>query len=295
MKTGGRSPRFQFYFHRRLIMKIVITGANGQVGTTLQSVLSEHTLILVDLPDFDITQPNVVQKLVDLKPDIVIHAAAMTNVDACTKNPRLAYLVNGFGTQNMALVCLHSGAAMVYISTNEVFDGTATEPYHEYAQTNPINPYAQSKLIGEQIALRLVQKLYIVRIAWAFAKGGNNFPAKIIRAADRHGKLSVVTDEVSNPTYTPDLAQAIKKLIMTGHYGTYHLTNEGICSRYEFALEILRQSDRGHIPVKPITLDEFQRVSTPPNYAPLQNNLATALGITLRSWQEALADYFTGN
>ena len=272
-------------------MKIAITGALGQVGTALQHSLSDHTLFLLDLPEFDITQPASAQELADMRPDVVIHTAALTNVDGCAKNPTLAYLVNGFGTQNVALACQRSGAAMVYISTNEVFDGAAKEPYHEYAPTNPINPYAQSKLAGEQIAARLLQKLYIVRISWAFAKGGNNFPAKIIRAADKNGQLKVVTDEISSPTYAPDLAAALKKLILTGHYGVYHLINEGICSRYDFAIEILRQSGRGHIPVQPITSDSFQRASVPPLYAPLQNNLAAALGIKLRPWQEALAEY----
>jgi len=273
-------------------MKIIITGANGQVGTALQRVFSEHTLLLADLPEFDITRPEIVAEFATEKPDLICHPAALTNVDACARDPHLAYHVNAFGTQNMALVALKTGAPMVYISTNEVFDGTATEPYHEFSPTNPINPYAASKLAGEQIAARLVSKLYIVRIAWAFAKGGNNFPAKIIRAADKYGELKVVTDEISSPTYVPDLVEALKKLVATEHYGTYHLTNSGICSRYDFALEILRQSGRGHVPVTPITSEGFERASTPPKYAPIQNNLAAALGITLRPWQEALADYF---
>ena len=274
-------------------MKIIITGANGQVGTALQRVYAEHSLVLVDLPEFDITQPKIVAKLAAEKPDLIFHPAAMTNVDACARNPQQAFQVNAFGTQNMALVAQQTGAPMVYISTNEVFDGTADTPYHECAPTHPINPYAASKLAGEKIAARLVQKLYIVRIAWAFAKGGNNFPAKIIRAADKFGELKVVTDEISSPTYVPDLADALKKLAATDHFGTYHLTNSGICSRYDFAVEILRQSGRGHVPVMPITSEGFVRASTPPKYAPLQNNFAAALGVTLRPWQAALADYFT--
>ena len=139
---------------------------------------------------------------------------------------------------------------MLHISTNEVFDGEAITPYHEFSPTNPINPYAQSKLAGEKIATQLLQQLYIVRIAWVFSPGGNNFPAKIMAAGDKHGQLKVVDDEVGNPTYAPDLAQAIAQLIETKHYGIYHLTNEGVCSRYEFTLEIMRQSGREHIPVE---------------------------------------------
>ncbi len=274
-------------------MKIIITGANGQVGTALQRVYAEHSLVLVDLPDFDITRPEIVAQLAAEKPDLIFHPAAMTNVDACARDPRAAFQVNAFGTQNMALVAQRTGAPMVYISTNEVFDGTASQPYHEFAPTNPINPYAASKLAGEKIAARLVQKLYIVRIAWAFAKGGNNFPAKIIRAADKFGELKVVTDEISSPTYVPDLVDALKKLAATDHYGTYHLTNSGVCSRFDFAVEILRQSGRGDVPVMPITSEGFERASTPPKYAPLENNFAAALGITLRPWQAALANYFS--
>ncbi|MEM7032129.1 MAG: dTDP-4-dehydrorhamnose reductase [Chloroflexota bacterium] len=275
-------------------MRIAITGANGQVGLALQSALSgDHDVIPLVRPDFEITQPAISKKIAELKPDLVIHPAAMTNVDGCAQDPATAYLVNGFGTQNVALACLQSQATMVYISTNEVFDGTASAPYHEYAKPNPINPYAASKLAGENMVTQLLSRAYIVRISWVFTKIGSNFPAKIIQAADKHGQLRVVTDEVSSPTYAPDLAQAIAQLILTDHYGIYHLSNSGICSRYEYTLEILRQSDRSNIPVEPITSADFDRASTPPAYAPLQNNLGAALDIRLRSWQDALVDYFS--
>ena len=273
-------------------MRIVITGALGQLGKALQHALTEADLVLIDLPDWDITDPQSVALMANLKPEVMIHCAAMTDVDGCARNPDLAYQVNAFGTQNVALACQRSGAAMVHISTNEVFDGTATEPYREFDSRHPINPYGASKLAAEQIAARLVNKLYIVRISWLFAPGGNNFVGKITAAADKHGRLRVVTDEVANPTYAPDLADAIAHLIQTEHYGNYHLVNEGYCSRYEFALEILKQSGRESVPVSPITSDEFQRASRPPPFAPLCNTLGAALGITLRPWQETLSDYF---
>ena len=273
-------------------MKIAITGANGQLGTALQAALSTHTLLPLTRPDYDLRSPAVTQKLIDLQPELIIHPAAMTHVDGCAKNPQLAYLVNGFGTQNVALACQKLNIPLVYVSSNEVFDGQASEPYHEYAPTNPINAYARSKLAGEMMTMRLLSQFYIVRTAWVFAQGGNNFPAKIIQAADKLGQLRVVTDEISAPTYAPDLAQAIARLIETGHYGIYHFANEGVCSRYDYALEILRQNNRSHIPVEAITSDSFDRASTPPPYAPLQNNLGAALGITLRPWQAALRAYF---
>lgn len=273
-------------------MKIAITGANGQVGQAFQAVLdSIHQVYPLTRPEFELTRPQVVDAIAQLAPDVVIHTAAMTNVDGCAQDPDLAYLVNGFGTQNVALACQRSGAAMLYISTNEVFDGQADQPYHEFARPNPINPYAASKLAGEKIAAQLLQRLYIVRVSWVFGPEGNNFPAKIIRAADQHGQLRVVTDEISSPTYAPDLAAAIAQLIETDHFGLYHLVNEGVCSRFEFTLEILKQAGRAEIPVEPITSDAFERASTPPLYAPLQNNVGRALGLVLRPWPQALAAY----
>jgi dTDP-4-dehydrorhamnose reductase len=273
-------------------MRIAITGALGQLGAALQHALAESDLVLIDVPDWDITDPQSVLLMADLKPEVVIHCAAMTDVDGCARNPDLAYHVNAFGTQNVALACHRSGANMVYISTNEVFDGTSTEPYREFDPPRSINPYGASKLAAEQIAARLVSKLYIVRISWLFTPHRNNFVSKMTALADKHSRLRVVTDEVANPTYAPDLADAIARLIQTGHYGTYHLVNEGYCSRYEFAVEILRQSGQESVQVTPITSSQFQRASTPPLFAPLRNTVGAALGITLRPWQDALTDYF---
>jgi dTDP-4-dehydrorhamnose reductase len=273
-------------------MRIVITGALGQLGTAMQNALPEHDLVLIDIPDCDITNPRSVSLMAELKPDVVIHCAAMTNVDGCARNPDLAYHVNAFGTQNVALACQRAGAAMICISTNEVFDGTATQPYREFDPPHAINPYGASKLAAEQIAARLVNKLYVVRISWLFAPKWNNFVSKVVELADKRGQLRVVTDEVANPTYAPDLAAAIARLIETEHYGIYHLVNEGYCSRYEFAVEIMKQSGREHVRISPITSDQFQRASTPPPFAPLRNTVGSAIDITLRPWQEVLADYF---
>jgi dTDP-4-dehydrorhamnose reductase len=261
----------------------------------MQEALAQETLILVDVPEWDITDPDSVPAMVDMEPDAVIHCAAMTDVDGCARNPDLAYHVNAFGTQNVALASQRAGAIMVQVSTNEVFDGSATQPYREFDPPRAINPYGASKLAAENIAARLVNRLYVVRISWLFSPRGNHFVSKILALADKHGQLRVVTDEVANPTYAPDLAAAIARLIRTEHYGVYHLVNEGFCSRYEYAVEIMKQSGRGHVPVLPITSDAFQRESTPPPFAPLRNAVGASLGITLRPWQEALADYFTAS
>jgi len=275
-------------------MRIFITGYKGQLGQALYAALTEHTLSGCDLPELDITDRQAISAAIaDFAPDVVIHPAAWTDVDGCARDPERAYLVNGIGTQNVALACAACDAAMVYISTNEVFDGTATEPYREWDQLHPINPYARSKVAGEWFVRHLLNRFYIARTAWLYAPGGRNFsnPNRIIQLADEHGALKVVTDEVGNPTYALDLAAAIAALIETKAYGVYHLVNAGYCSRHEYVCEVLRIGGRGHIPVEPITLDAFPRASTPPRFAPLANTAAAALGITLRPWQEALKEF----
>jgi len=283
-------------------MRIFVTGCKGQLGRSLYAALAEHTLTGCDLPELDVTDRAAIgAAIAGFAPDVVIHAAAWTDVDGCARDPERAYRANALGTQNVTLACAACSAAMVYISTNEVFDGTATEPYREWDPPHPINPYARSKAAGEWFVRHLLTRFYIARTAWLYAPGGRNFsnPQRIVQLADdastgsaQGGALRVVTDEVGNPTYAPDLAAAIGALIHTEAYGVYHLTNAGYCSRYDFVCEALRISGRDHVPVEPITLAGFQRASTPPRFAPLANTAAAAaLGITLRPWQEALAEF----
>ena len=163
----------------------------------------------------------------------MVHAAAYTNVDGCEQDPDLAYRVNVLGTQNVALGAQRSGAALMYVSTNEVFDGQRREPYREWDRTAPLSAYARSKTAGEEIVRQLLTHFYIVRVAWLFGPGGVNFVTKILGAAAKTGALRVAADEFGNPTYAPDVAQAMARLATTGHYGIYHLTNSGFCSRYE--------------------------------------------------------------
>jgi dTDP-4-dehydrorhamnose reductase len=280
-------------------MRIVITGCRGQLGQALEAELGEHQLLCLDLPYCDITDPAcLLDTLAAFQPEVVIHAAAMTDVDGCEHNPEAAYRVNTWGTQNVAVACSRLGAAMVHISTNDVFDGTLGRPYYEWDRPSPRSVYAQSKAAAEFYVRSLLNRFYIVRTAWLYARGGNNFVTKVVAAADRHGRLRVVTDEVSAPTYAPDLAVAVSRLIEMGHFGIYHFTNAGMCSRYEWARELLRFAGRAHVPLEPITSDQWQRAAPPPLYTPLANVSGAALGITLRPWEDALQDYFdagTGN
>ena len=275
-------------------MRVFVTGHKGQLGRALFDSLREHTLAGCDLPDLDITvRDSIGEAIARYEPDVVIHAAAWTDVDGCARNPDRAYLSNSIGTQNVALACASSGASMLYVSTNEVFDGVAVAPYREWDHSHPINAYGRSKAAGEWYVRHLLNDFYIVRTAWLYAPGGRNFPHRIVQLADERGALRVVTDEVGNPTYARDLALAIAALIETGAYGVYHLVNTGHVSRHGFAREILRITGREHVPIAAITLDEFQRASAPPHFAPLENTAAAALGIRLRPWEEALAEFLS--
>ncbi len=273
-------------------MRIYITGSKGQLGRALMRRFAHHDLLGVDLPEVDLTDLAAARaSLAAFRPEVIIHAAAMTDVDGAARQPDLAFRVNALGTRNVAVASEALGAALLAISTNEVFDGTKNEPYLEFEPTHPINPYAKSKLAAEQFVRDLTTRFYIVRTAWLYGLGGNNFVRKIIARADADGRLRVVTDEVSSPTYTEDLITAIEQLVATGAYGIYHFTNDGACSRYEFAQKILELSGRAHIRVEPILLKDYPRPSTPPPFAPLRNFCGAQIGITLRPWADALADY----
>ncbi|NLE43897.1 MAG: dTDP-4-dehydrorhamnose reductase [Chloroflexi bacterium] len=273
-------------------MRILITGHKGQLGRALFDAMDHHTLTGCDLPESDITDRAAIgETIVDFAPDVVIHAAAWTDVDGCARDPDRAYVANAIGTQNVALACAACDAAMVYVSTNEVFDGRATVPYLEWDDPCPINPYGRSKAAGEWCVRHLLRRFYIARTAWLYAGGGRNFPHRIVQLADERGQLRVVQDEVGNPTYAPDLAQAIAALVQTEAYGVYHLVNSGHCSRFEFAQAILHITGRDHIPIEPIHQSDFQRASTPPAFAPLANTAAAAHGVHLRPWDEALREF----
>lgn len=274
-------------------MRILITGAGGQLGRALQETLGQtHTLLPLTRAQGDITDPRFVSQVAAWKPDVIINTAAWTDVDAAEKDPEGAFAVNAWGAQNVALAARAADAALVHISTNEVFPGQPGVFYHEFDQVGPMNTYGRSKWAGEQIARALWPRHYIVRTAWLFFHRSHNFISKILAAADRFPRLRVVANEFGNPTYALDLARAIVRLIQTDHYGTYHLTNTGYCSRYEYARAILRLAGRDDVPVIPIQHHQWQRLATPPRHAVLRNTLGSRLGITLRPWEEALRAYF---
>ncbi|MBE2239489.1 MAG: dTDP-4-dehydrorhamnose reductase [Caldilineaceae bacterium] len=274
-------------------MHVLLVG-DGQLGSALRNVFAttaQHEVTIWRQPTFDVTLPDTADRVADLAPNVVINAAAWTNVDSAESNPDAAYAVNALGPKYLAEGCERCGAALVHVSTNEVFPGSSGIFYHEYDQTTAVGVYARSKLAGEIAVTRMVRRLYLVRVAWLFGPGGANFPAKIIDAANRLGALRVVDDEFGNPTYAPDAARAIVRLIETGRFGVYHLVNEGWCSRHQFAQQVLACSGRAQIEVTPISHKEWQRKTQPPLHAVLVNQAAAALDIRLRPWAEAVEEY----
>jgi dTDP-4-dehydrorhamnose reductase len=272
-------------------MRIVVTGANGQLGRAMVTTLqAHHEVIGLGHQELELASATAADIITALRPAAIIHAAAMTNVDGCARDPLTAYRINALGTRWVAQAAHRLNARLVVISTNEVFDGTAQLPYLEYDIPNPINPYAQSKYAGELAARELVSRLYVVRVAWLFG-GARNFVRTVLRLANEQPSLRMVADEVGSPTYAADVAQAVAQVLATDMYGTYHFVNEGHCSRFELAQAALQAVGKGDFPVYPMALAEYVRPSRVPPYTPLANVAGAAVGITLRPWQDALAEF----
>ncbi len=276
-------------------MRVLITGGLGQLGRALGASLARRPgaeVTVWEIGDHDISDPQAAQWVAELSPDVVINAAAWTNVDGAEANPQAAYAANTLAPKYLAEGCALCGAAMLQVSTNEVFGGLPGVFYHEYDPlSGGTSVYARSKVAAERAVTQMLDRLYIVRIAWLFGPGGNNFPTKIASAADRNGSLRVVNDEHSNPTYAPDAAEAMVQLVESGRFGIYHLVNEGWCSRYDLACAVLAASGRGDVPVEAIDSSGWTRPTKPPPHAVLVNQAGAALGIRLRPWQEAVDEY----
>lgn len=274
-------------------MHVLITGGRGQLGLVVADAFGGrgHADVTIwNRPKYDISDPSIRERLCDLRPNLVVNCAAWTDVDGAEKDPDAAYAVNALGPRYLAEGCRQCGAEMVQVSTNEVFSGKPDRFYREYDLPNPSSVYARSKLAGEVAAKETLSQLYLVRIAWLFGISENNFPAKIMNAAKKQGALRVVDDEMGNPTYAPDLADALVALTQTGRHGTYHLVNDGYTSRYQWAKAVLKNVNYD-VDVTPIPSSEWVRPTEPPLHAVLVNQAAAALGIRLRSWQDALTEY----
>src|SRR3990170_2325846 len=269
-------------------MRILITGGRGQLGRALQEALAQHQVFALGHAEMDITDADAVRRAVDeLRPELVVHAAAWTDTAGCESDPERAMLVNGEGARHVAEACARAGAAMVYISSNEVFDGTGREPYREDDAPNPINAYGRSKLAGERHVQSALERHYIVRTAWLYGAGRVSFPEKVLQMAAKTDQLKGVADEIASPTWTADLAAGIAILAQKAAPGTYHLTNSGHCSRFEWVQEILRMRGLSDLPVEPATLEEFGAPYHKPVFSVLSLDKARRTGIEMPSWQDS--------
>lgn len=272
-------------------MRVVVTGSRGQLGSALRQVLAEHEVLGLVRPEHDITDIAAIDVAVrEFCPDVIIHAAAMTDVDGCERNPAAARRANVLGTRNVAVAAQGAKAKLVYISTDYVFDGRKDEPYWEYDEVNPSSVYGRTKWLGEEMVRRFSSRYYIVRTAWLYGEGEDNFVGTVLRLAEAHDSLHMVTDEVGSPTFVLDLAQAIKRLMRTSAYGTYHLANAGTCSRYQWAREILDLA--GQDDVRLVPSQNYERLAQVPKKVALNSICAATLGIIMRPWREALRARF---
>ena len=281
-------------------MKVLVTGANGQLGTDLCKALRDFELIPLAHKDIEIgDMDSVKQTFNKYKPDIIINTAAYVRVDDCEDEKDKAFSVNARGARNVAVVAQELGAKLVHISTDYIFGGEAelrTTPYTEFDTPIPPNVYGQSKLAGEDFVRHLCHRHFIVRasglfgVAGSSGKGGN-FIETMLRLAKERDELKVVNDQVFSPTYTRDLARKIAQLMTTEYYGIFHITSRGVCSWYEFTREILKLAGI-KTPVIPITSDQYPQKARRPRYSVLGNYQLQLLGMDdMRPWQEALEDY----
>lgn len=269
---------------------ILVVGANGMLGHDLMELL-EGDVRGVDLPELDITDFASVRKtLLTLKPEVIINAAAYTDVDGCETNVETAMAVNGEGVGLLTLVAREIDAKLVQVSTDYVFDGGKGSPYLEDDAIGPLSVYGESKLAGELNAAMAPRHL-IVRTQWLYGIHGKNFVETMLRLAGEKSELAVVDDQIGSPTFTRDLACAIKALVDKGCTGTYHVANSGFCSWNEFARAIFAEEGLA-ITVNPMTTEQLGRPARRPLYSTLDcGKLARDAGFTPRNWREALREY----
>lgn len=273
---------------------ILITGGHGQLGTELRKLLDEKNIdyISTDAHDLDITDKEGTLKYIsDLKPTLIYHCAAYTAVDkAEDEGKELDEKINVDGTRNVAEAAKAVDATLIYISTDYVFDGKKKDGmYKEEDAKNPLSEYGRTKLLGEQAVQEIMDKYYIIRTSWVFGLYGHNFIFTMQKLAETHDKLTVVNDQFGRPTWTRTLAEFMHFVIeKNADYGVYHLSNENSCSWYEFAKEILKDTD---VDVQPVTSAEYPQKATRPQYSVMDLSKAEALGFKIPTWQEALSQF----
>jgi len=273
-------------------MKVLVTGAGGMLGQSLVACLEArgHNVVAMPKEKLDVTHYDQALAILEAeKPALAIHCAAFTKVDQAESEPALAYHINGYGTENLAVACSIQSVPMLYISSDYVFDGEQGHPYTTWDATRPLSIYGKSKLAGEKAVQRHLRKFYIVRTSWLYGPNGKNFVDTIDAMADERKQLRVVSDQIGTPTCTLSLSETVADLIVTGRWGVYHATDDGITNWYEFAKEIVKEKN---VEVLPIETKDMPRPATRPKYSVLdKTTLINTIGRELPSWQESLKSY----
>lgn len=273
---------------------ILVTGANGQLGTEVCHLLKEKKIDYIGTTrgTLDVTnQKEVFDYVTKLQPSVIYHCAAYTAVDkAEDEGKEMNYLVNVEGTRNIALAAKVIDAILVYISTDYVFDGTRETAYETDDQTNPQTEYGKAKLAGEQIIQESLEKYYIIRTSWVFGQYGANFVYTMQKLAETRDTLTIVSDQYGRPTWTRTLAEFMNFVIeKQAPYGVYHLSNEGTCSWYEFAKEILK--DNHQVTIFPVSSEEFPQKAKRPKNSVMDLKKSKVLGFSILTWKDAIAQF----
>lgn len=277
--------------------KILITGGNGLVGKYLNKKIDKEKYIVFSFgkEELDITnKENCFKIFKEIKPDVVIHLAALTDVDYCEKNSVKAYKVNSEGTKNISEISSEFNSFIIYLSTDFVFDGKKRSPYDEKDEPNPINIYGKSKLKGEEYIKKFSKKYLIIRTSRIFGKNGKSFGCKLPEIIKNKKEVFLTTDIINCPTYAFDLAYCIEKLIEKEFYGIINVCNDGWCSWYEFGMK-MKEILKSGIEIKGINFDEFSKIfnihAKRPNFSSLSINLLYSLNIKMRRWEEAIISF----
>lgn len=276
-------------------MKVLVTGVKGQLGYDVVKECEKRGIeaIGVDVEEMDITDAAACERVItEAKADAVIHCAAYTAVDAAEDNEDLCRKVNAEGTRNIAEVCRKLDIKMMYFSTDYVFNGQGERPWEPDDPREPLNVYGQTKYEGELAVQELLEKYFIVRIAWVFGVNGKNFIKTMLRLGKERGAVSVVDDQIGSPTYTYDLARLVVDMIQTDRYGIYHATNEGLCSWYEFACQIFKAAGMNQVKVTPVDSTAFPAKAKRPHNSRMDKSKLAENGFEpLPSWKDALERY----
>lgn len=269
-------------------MKVLVTGANGQLGFDVVRELKEQNIkhLGIDINELDITnEQNVRLFISNYKPTHIIHCAAYTAVDKAEEEKELAYNINVNGTKYLAEAAKIVNSKFLYISTDYVFDGKGKKPFKNNDEPNPVNYYGETKYLGEQIVKEIFNEYFIVRISWVFGLNGHNFVKTMLRLAETNKELNVVSDQVGSPTNTYDLSKVLIEMIKNNDYGIHHVTNDGFTSWYEFAIEIFKIAKKD-VKVNSLLTKDYKTLAKRPLNSRMKKSKYKMIG-----WKESLNNY----